>query len=461
MDARPILHEQDRPKAFYRWRMLIVGFGIMSEMLVFFQRGCATIVADPMSKDYNVDVAKLSLFSSVYFYIFGFLQPFTGILADILEPGYLIGGGTLISSIGTLITGISKTLFVGCIGRVFVGIGCSAIYICCIRFIANWYDLKSFARSAGLFISVSAIGGVIANFPLAMYADIVGWRWSFYTIAIIGSITGFLDLFIIRGSPTAKGFEKVNAEEADPVHDYKEKFKQLKSNVKSIVTVPSFWFCAFWAFLINGSYLSVNGMWGAPYLMDVMGYSSQNAGVCLMGLSFSIIVLSYIIPLISDLLKTKKWTIFVLSLAGILVILPLAFFPKKLSTPIFMFLFFCYAMTTTSVATIVYPLVREYSNVSASATSIAFANSASFIGSSILQIVSGVIVKKFGTQENGKYTEEGYRYGVWILNASAQLIGAFLILFAKDSVYATPDNTMLQSADYESIQDLIEQEKLV
>ncbi|OHT17195.1 hypothetical protein TRFO_41207 [Tritrichomonas foetus] len=43
-----------------------------------------------MAAEYNVGVADLNIFTPIYWYSYGVIQIFAGLLADTFEPAYLI-----------------------------------------------------------------------------------------------------------------------------------------------------------------------------------------------------------------------------------------------------------------------------------------------------------------------------------------------------------------------------------
>ena len=156
--------------------ILVIG---LSDMLVFFQRAVPTIVSEPMAQSYGVGVSDLSVFSSMFFYPYAIIQPFAGLLADVMDPRFLIGTCSLIASFGAFICGISSNLFLGCVGRLLVGIGSAPIYVPACRTIANWFPLSQYSRMVGLFCAFAGCGGLIAQGPFSLLASAIGWRWCF------------------------------------------------------------------------------------------------------------------------------------------------------------------------------------------------------------------------------------------------------------------------------------------
>jgi sugar phosphate permease len=80
---------------FRKW--LSVSLSAFSYIFVYLHRCSTAVLAESMAKDFNVDKAKLGIFTSMYFWPYALMQPIVGSLGDIMEPGYLIGLADLVS----------------------------------------------------------------------------------------------------------------------------------------------------------------------------------------------------------------------------------------------------------------------------------------------------------------------------------------------------------------------------
>lgn len=162
------------------------------EILLFFQRACPTVVTDDLSKAYDVPVSQLGIFTSMFYYPYALFQPFAGLLSDVMEPAYIISSSVIIAAIGDVICGLSKSIYVGCIGRFIVGMGCGPIYTPCNRIILNWFPLEHYSKILGLFIALAGCGGILAQTPLTLMSNLIGWCWCFHIIAIVSAFfSGF------------------------------------------------------------------------------------------------------------------------------------------------------------------------------------------------------------------------------------------------------------------------------
>lgn len=123
------------------------------------------IVTSELASAYQVKVSQLGIFSSMFYYPYSLLQPFSGLLSDIIEPSFLITISTIISSIGAIICGLSESLLVGCIGRFIVGAGCSLMFCPCNTILINWFPLKHYSKILGLFVFIAGCGNLLAQTP--------------------------------------------------------------------------------------------------------------------------------------------------------------------------------------------------------------------------------------------------------------------------------------------------------
>lgn len=420
-----------RPRSFYIRRMFIYLLNAFTGSIVFFHRHCPNIVATDMAHSYGEDVQKLSIFSSMFYYAFAFMQPFTGVIADIIEPGFIVGTGSLLSAIGAFLSGVSNNLAVGSVGRIITGIGCSQIYISSMKCFSNWFELKYFGICGGFYNVIASLGSIASQFPLAAYAELVGWRWSFHTIGFVGVFFSILSYIFVRGNPEKFGYDKVNPDSTVPVEGAKAKCVQLWSNLKVVSTNKDFWLLICWALGLNGPFFNVSGMWGGPFLTSIYGWTSKQAGMAMLGFSFGNMVFSIIFPYMANWLKTKKWLALAGSVGSIGTLLPFIFVKRLSFWPVaILFTLFSGLGNTSCVLT--YQLMREYFPSAVAATSIGFINAATFLSASIVQVVSGVIIKSYGTVD-GNYTEKGYKIGLWIFSIITSAVGCVFLLLARDS----------------------------
>ena len=449
-------------KTFQVKRLILFIFLGLVDMLCFFHRSCPSVTCDDMAKTYGVDVSRLSLFSSMYFYSFTVIVPFAGLFADIMEPAFLLSTATFIAALGSVVCGLSKTLLVGCIGRLIVGFGCGLVYAPCVRILTNWFPLKYYPTVAGIFGSIAAVGGLAGQGPMVALSKAAGWSWCYFTVAIVGTVFALLGFIFLRGHPRKCGFDPVNEENEASARlsgtdkiTIKDRLLVLADNVKTVVRKRDFWLVGAWVFFANGGFYSVNGMWSGPFLTDVLHYDAQKAGNAVMAISVGIITGPLIWPAVSNCLHTRKWVIFFGTLVSLIPHMVFILWPTKLNFWLVVVMLYIFAACTNSLCGCAYPLAREYFHSGASATAVGLTNGLGFMSSAIYQPITGHLIAKFKIPGTTEYSQEGYTYTVWLFSAVSCVVGVLCILFAKD----TDVRALMNSQGYQSIDD--EQQSLM
>jgi sugar phosphate permease len=416
----------------------------LNEMLVFYERAVPAVLYSDMSESYHVSVSRLGVFSSMFFYPYGVLQPFTGLIADVFDPARLIGVSTILAAIGAMICGLSPGFAGGCVGRVLNGIFCAPIYVPGCRFCANWFPLAWFARLAGGLAAVGSVGQLLGQGPTAVLARAVGWRWCFGIVGIIGIFFGVIILLFTRGHPTAYGYDTVNADAGErnlkgdvPIG---ERFRILIENLKVVLYSRNFWFCALWSFFVNGPMTSITAFWGGPLLRDVWRYSNITLGKLLMSVSIRTTIGSLIWPAISDFFRVRKWFIFASTFVDIGTIAVLGIFTNQIGQSGLFAALLVAGFCTSDLSQVLFAMVREYYPSAVAATAVGCINTGSFLGGALDQLVTGAILDSFGRIEGkNAYSESAYRWGVFAFTVGNFMVGLVLIAIAKD-VEADPDS---------------------
>lgn len=435
-------NDSKRPTSFHVRRILgFINYCILYA-LVFFHRMCPSILSADMAADYKVPIKDMSIFSSLYFYPYAILQPFAGLLADIVDPAIVIGVCQFVASLGGIICGFSPNITVGYIGRFLVGLGCGPTYVPITRTIANWFPLKLYAQMCGLALAIASVGGIIAQGPLSSFSEKVGWRWAFYGIGGLGLIFSITQLIFVRGDPTTHGYKAVNEDmenKEEEATSFKEKLKLLWHHFKQVVSNPWIWVVNVYTIFCSGPYFDVSGMWAGPYLTDCYGFSKTKVGNSLIALSIGLIIGSIGVPPISSLLKTRKWILCVTAAISMVSLIIFAVLGPKIKFGGVIVLFLLLGMFSYAQTNICYPLVREYFHPSLAGSAVGCVNIFTFLSSAIFQNISGEVIAKYplnnGSDKpnDSANSEKGYKIGLWMICAIAMAVSTVTIAFAKES----------------------------
>ncbi len=154
---------------------------------------------------------------------------------------------------------------------------------------------------AGLTASLATSGALCATFPLALAVESFGWRCTFLFLAGVTFLLAVSVGVFVRNHPP--GMDRPRSDQ--------QKIKAL-SALRAVLSGSSFWGIAFLFFCSTGTLLTIQGLWGGPYLIDVFGMTPAQAGGILLAIPIGYMVGSPIAGLVSDrLLESRKKTIFI------------------------------------------------------------------------------------------------------------------------------------------------------
>ena len=418
---------------FYIHATVVFLFPALCYSLVFFHRSAPAVLSKQMAPDFHVPVADLTIFSSMFFWIYSLMQPFGGLLADVMDPAFLITAAASIASTGSIICGISKSLTLAVFGRFIVGFGCAPTYVPFTKLLTRWYPTSLYAIFGGLALSAGGCGGIIAQAPLANFASIYGWRTAFIDIGILGFFFALLVLLFVRLDPTNYNYLPVNPEASKAVlkNSFNEKMIQLWINFKRVVSNPVYILFSLFAFTINGSYYNVLGLWGGPYIREIFPHFGD--GKMLVSLSISMIFGSLILPVISNLVKSRKWVLFGSALIAFLCSLTFFLYDLKMSFTSMFITFLIWGSCTGSTLSVLFPMIIEAYDTTVASTAIGCVNIFAFIGGAVSQTISGFIIGSYDLI-NGIYPHSAYKYGLWTPVCIYLIIAMIVTQFLKDNM---------------------------
>ncbi|EAX89160.1 major facilitator superfamily protein [Trichomonas vaginalis G3] len=404
--------------------------------LVSFHKQCTSVLQKDIAKEYNVEENKITIFSSIYFYLYACSQPFAGLFADLLDPTIIVGVTGCIAAIGSIIIGASKSLAVGIFGRLLVGLGCGPTYVSTCRVITNWFKLEHLPIYMGILVALSGTGGILASLPLVKFANKYGWNAALYGIGGISGILSVFVLFFVRGNPISKGYQPVNDQltsSSDEPSSFKDKMKLLWSNFKTVLSYKYFWVITLFNATSSGPYFDVAAYWGGPYLRDILGYDSDKYGTTMISLSIGVIAGSLILPNIPNLLRTKKWMLVAASTFAISAIIPLFVRGKSLTNAAIWVLYILIGFFTAPCISISYPLVCSYYHPKVAGSSVGLGNFFLFVAAAIYQQISTLGFRTKDAQNNIIRDWYGYKWGLWFFCIVSLVISLICALIAKET----------------------------
>jgi predicted MFS family arabinose efflux permease len=400
---------------------------VMFTMFYFtnFYRSSPAIIAPFLLQEFSIGAERLGLLSSIFFYVFAFAQIPLGPALDSIGLRKVVTILGLVAAVGSFIFASAHSFNLCLLGRGLTGLGFSCMLMASFMTAAIWYPPRKFATLAGLVSATGNLGIITATVPLAILAVNLGWRGTFFFFAGILFFFAILVWLVVRDRPPAQIQNQVPA---------KEKY-QIKEAYRAVLGNTSFWGIAVLTFFVNGSILSMQTLWGGPFLMDVFGFTPQGAGVVLAMAAIGCIVGSPLLGMISDRwVRSRKRMIWIWALC---YCVPLLLLSTTLQPSRSFLLFPVYfALGFFGVAgVLVYSHIKELFPPKIHGTALTCNNFFSMGGVAVLQYLMGILIERHPAV-NHVYPLAAYRDAFFLLFVGLVLALLFYLKTAKEKPFA-------------------------
>ncbi|MEM3531995.1 MAG: MFS transporter [Candidatus Methanomethyliaceae archaeon] len=358
-------------------RAAIIVFASLSSLYFFsiVHRVGVAVIAFDIMREFSTDASLLGLMSSMYFFPYALAQIPVGLLLDRIGIRRTVTILATISCIGSLIFSLSPSLLLLTLGRAFVGFGVGGFYVSSLKAIAVWFESRRFATLAGLLTSIGNLGAIFASYPLAVMSLSFGWRHSFLIISVLMVALTILAWFRIEDESRERFHSKQSvSNDLKTVFSYRE--------FQKMIIVP---------FLVYGLFISFQGLWGGPFLMDVYGMNKSDAGALILFIGLGFMIMSPVAGYISDKIMRRKPVLLAGMVMSLVFWLLVSFFGNSLGSYALMATLFLLG-TSFAFCNIYMTISKELFGSEISGTSMASFNTFAFLGAGFFQYFMGFLL---------------------------------------------------------------------
>ena len=399
---------------------VFVTLSILYFFSIFHRVGTAPIATNLVT-DFNTDNSVLGLMSGMYFYSYAVAQIPVGIMLDKIGIRKTLTILGIIASCGNLLFSLSPTVSILVLGRGLIGFGVGGFYISALKALAASFNPKRYATLTGTLTSIGHVGGVVASSPLALLTLSLGWREAFLIVFLLMFLFVAVAWFAIKDSEDKllKGKRSIRKD-----------FGKILSNSQLLKIMPV-------PFFVYGCFVSFQGLWAGPFLMDVYGMTKATASLFFMFISIGFMVAFPLAGIISDKVKRKKPVLLTGIILSLLYWLLMAIFGAALDSyqllALLAFLGISYGITCIflTIPATVFPL-----EIAGSA--IASLNIFNFIGGGFFQYFMGFIIDSTH-QAGNEFFSYQIIFIICTLGMLFSLIGAILFKERASSSRRTPN----------------------
>ena len=300
-------------QGWFIWSLAALSFGY-----AFFHRVAPSVMVSELMGEFAIGGAMLGTLSALYFYPYVLLQIPLGALLEQFGTRLLLGCALLLTAVGTFLFGAADIIELAYFGRVLIGIGSSVAFLGALALASKWFPASRAAFLAGLAMFFAMSCGTLAQAPLALLVDQIGWRACMTALGFIGIGLCLIVFSFVRNAPPP-GQTKTPPGKS---------WQIVWQGVSSAIILPDVWKIAIVAACLSGPMLALGGLWGTPYLMESYGLERPNAAFLMSFILLGWAVGAPISGMVSDRLGRRKIVLVCASFGVVFGVAMLIFFPQ-------------------------------------------------------------------------------------------------------------------------------------
>lgn len=223
---------------FYPWLVVILLWFVA--LLNYLDRQMLSTMKPSMMADIPelVSAENFGRLMAVFLWIYAFMSPVSGIIADRLNRKWMIVGSLFVWSAVTLLMGYAQTFNQVYFLRALMGIS-EAFYIPAgLSLIADYHDGKTRSIAIGIHTTGIYLGQAFGGFG-ATIAEHFSWQSTFHSFGLLGVIYSIILIFFLKEK---KGYNVNTAKQSSVLKEFLVSFKGVGMLLGNI----SFWVILFY-----------------------------------------------------------------------------------------------------------------------------------------------------------------------------------------------------------------------
>lgn len=285
-------------KKFYPW--LVVALLWVVALLNYMDRQMLSTMQGAMKLDI-VELQKAEAFGAlmaVFLWIYGFVSPFAGVVADRVSRKKLVVGSLFVWSAVTYLMGYASDFTQLYWLRALMGVS-EALYIpSALSLIADWHEGKSRSLAIGIHMTGLYVGQAVGGFG-ATIAATFSWHSTFYWFGIIGIAYSVVLALLLHDKPKAAAAVAASPNPAT--------LMKKESLWRGLSVVFSTW--AFWVILIYFAVPSLPG-WATKNWLPTLFEKNLGLDMALAGpMSTITIAASSFVGVLLGGVMSDKWVL--------------------------------------------------------------------------------------------------------------------------------------------------------
>jgi MFS family permease len=174
-------------------RLRMVQYGVVAQisvicMINYIDRTTLAIANPAIRGEMGLSLSQMGLLLSAFPLTYALSQLPLGPVIDRLGSRWLLGTGLAIWSVAQGLAGLAASPGQLWACRILLGVGEAPTLPSCTKVVRRWFTVSERGKPVGIFTGANHLGQVIAAPVLTVMLVVMGWRWMFAIMGILGII---------------------------------------------------------------------------------------------------------------------------------------------------------------------------------------------------------------------------------------------------------------------------------
>jgi MFS family permease len=206
------------------YRALALLFGV--NFLNYIDRYVIAAVAPLIQRDFLLSDTQVGFIGSMFIVAYMLASPFSGFLGDRWPRRWLVGGGVLVWSLATVLSGMATSYEHLLVARSVIGVGEAGFGVVSPTLISDLFSREMRGRMLSFFYVAIPVGSALGFLLGGSVGEHHGWRAAFFLAGAPGLVLGLL-AFRMREPPRGAG------DGASAIHEHRFELAALKGLLRN------------------------------------------------------------------------------------------------------------------------------------------------------------------------------------------------------------------------------------
>jgi MFS family permease len=262
------IHDIGRRRAWVIWLVALAVY-----VLAVFHRSSLGVAGILAADRFDISATRLATFTVLQLVVYAAMQVPVGVLLDRYGSRAMLLGGLVLMTVGQLGFAFSGSFVGAVVARAVVGAGDAMIFVSVIRLVSAWFLVRQAPMVTQLTGLTGQLGAIAAAAPLSFLLHELGWTRAFALTSSVGVVLLVAVVALVKDSPYRRG---------DVVA---VKLRALAQSVRTVWGNPGTRLGMWSHFTSQFSATVFALLWGYPFLVQGMGWSSRAASTLLMAMT--------------------------------------------------------------------------------------------------------------------------------------------------------------------------------